>query len=102
MSFAKKDATFLHCLPRGPEVSDEVFLGKTSGKIIRTIRSIWPHFLMGGASLSIEEANQELEEGWIDMITWGRHILANPDFVTRAKIGQEWISMTNEMREVLL
>ena len=30
MSFAKKDATFLHCLPRGPEVSGEVFLGKQS------------------------------------------------------------------------
>ena len=30
MSFAKKDATFLHCLPRGLEVSDEVFLGKQS------------------------------------------------------------------------
>ena len=30
MGFAKKDATFLHCLPRGPEVSDEVFLGKQS------------------------------------------------------------------------
>jgi len=30
MSFAKKDATFLHCLPRGMEVSSEVFLGKNS------------------------------------------------------------------------
>ncbi|MDA7583037.1 ornithine carbamoyltransferase [Candidatus Pelagibacter sp.] len=30
MSFAKKDATFLHCLPRGSEVSDKVFLGKQS------------------------------------------------------------------------
>ena len=30
MSFAKKDAIFLHCLPRGSEVSDEVFLGKNS------------------------------------------------------------------------
>ena len=30
MNFAKKDVTFLHCLPRGPEVSDEVFLGKQS------------------------------------------------------------------------
>jgi ornithine carbamoyltransferase len=30
ISFAKKDATFLHCLPRGSEVSDEVFLGKQS------------------------------------------------------------------------
>ena len=30
MSFAKKDCIFLHCLPRGDEVSDEVFLGKKS------------------------------------------------------------------------
>ncbi|MDA9071414.1 ornithine carbamoyltransferase [Candidatus Pelagibacter sp.] len=30
MSFAKKDVTFLHCLPRGKEVSSEVFLGKNS------------------------------------------------------------------------
>jgi len=30
MSFAKKEVTFLHCLPRGTEVSSEVFLGKNS------------------------------------------------------------------------
>ena len=30
MSYAKKDAIFLHCLPRGSEVSDEVFLSKQS------------------------------------------------------------------------
>ena len=30
MGFAKKDVTFLHCLPRGTEVSREVFLGKNS------------------------------------------------------------------------
>ena len=30
MSFAKKDAIFLHCLPRGTEVSSKVFLGKKS------------------------------------------------------------------------
>ena len=30
MSYAKKNAIFLHCLPRGPEVSDEVFLGEQS------------------------------------------------------------------------
>ena len=30
MSYAKKNVTFLHCLPRGREVSDEVFLGKQS------------------------------------------------------------------------
>ena len=30
MKYAKKDAIFLHCLPRGNEVSDDVFLGKHS------------------------------------------------------------------------
>ena len=30
MSLAKSDAIFLHCLPRGPEVTDKVFLGKQS------------------------------------------------------------------------
>jgi ornithine carbamoyltransferase len=30
MSYAKNDAIFLHCLPRGYEVSDEVFLGRQS------------------------------------------------------------------------
>ena len=30
MNAAKKDAIFLHCLPRGSEVSDDVFLGKQS------------------------------------------------------------------------
>ena len=30
MSFAKKDAIFLHCLPRGSEVSEKVFFGNQS------------------------------------------------------------------------
>ena len=30
INYAKQDTTFLHCLPRGQEVTDEVFLGKNS------------------------------------------------------------------------
>ena len=30
MKFAKKDCTFLHCLPRGSEVKDEVFKSNQS------------------------------------------------------------------------
>ena len=30
MSYAKKNCIFLHCLPRGNEVANEVFLGKNS------------------------------------------------------------------------
>ena len=34
MKYAKKDAIFLHCLPRGSEVTNDVFLGKQS-KVFR-------------------------------------------------------------------
>ena len=30
MSFAKKDCIFLHCLPRGEEVDEKIFLSKRS------------------------------------------------------------------------
>jgi len=40
MSFAKKDATFLHCLPRGTEVSSEVFLGKNSKVWIQALNRV--------------------------------------------------------------
>ena len=30
LSFAKKNSIFLHCLPRGSEVSNKVFFGKQS------------------------------------------------------------------------
>ena len=40
MSFAKKDVTFLHCLPRGSEVSDEIFLGKNSKVWIQALNRV--------------------------------------------------------------
>ena len=56
---------------------------KTSGKVIRYVRKQWPHLIVGGASLSIDNADQEITEGLLDLVTWGRAILANPDFVER-------------------
>ena len=40
MSFAKKDVTFLHCLPRGAEVTDKVFLGKSSKVWLQALNRI--------------------------------------------------------------
>tara|TARA_Y100000741_G_scaffold337123_1_gene296226 strand:- start:463 stop:639 length:177 start_codon:yes stop_codon:yes gene_type:complete len=37
--------------------------------------------MVGGASLKVEEAEKEIESGNLDLVTWGRLILANPDFV---------------------
>ena len=41
MNCAKKDAIFLHCLPRGPEVSNEVFLGKQSKVFQQALNRIY-------------------------------------------------------------
>ena len=41
MKCAKKDAIFLHCLPRGPEVSNDVFLGKQSKVFQQALNRIY-------------------------------------------------------------
>ncbi|GKT17219.1 alkene reductase [Acidovorax sp. SUPP2522] len=74
---------------------------ETSGKIVRRVRPLWPHFLMGGASLSAAEAEHEIQEGHLDMVTWGRALLANPDFVRRLERGEALEPMTPERRAVL-
>ena len=74
---------------------------ETSGKIIRMIRKIWPYFLIGGASLSISEAENEVSSGYLDLVTWGRAILANPDFVKKVESGREIIPFTDSMRKTL-
>lgn len=57
----------------------------TSGRVIRTIRPRWPHLLIGGASLSPEHAQAELDSGLLDMVTYGRLLIANPDLVLRIR-----------------
>ena len=56
---------------------------ETSGRIIRMVRPHWQGLMIGGASLSREQAEQEISDGLVDMVTWGRHLLANPDLVSR-------------------
>jgi len=40
MSFANKNCIFLHCLPRGNEVSDDVFLGKKSHVWVQALNRV--------------------------------------------------------------
>jgi N-ethylmaleimide reductase len=74
---------------------------ETSGKVIRSIRSNWKHLLIGGASLTLEQATHELTEGYLDLVTWGRAILANPDFVRKLTFGSELIPFSDSMRSEL-
>lgn len=74
---------------------------ETSGKVIRKIRKLWPHLLIGGASLSISDANMEVENGNLNMVTWGRAILANSDFVERVQRGDGLLDFNDSMRKTL-
>ena len=74
---------------------------ETSGAVIKKIRKKWTHFLIGGASLTHEEAIKEVSEERLDMVTWARYILANPDFVSKLENNKEIFDMTNEMRQKL-
>lgn len=60
---------------------------RTSGRVIRQVRPLWPHLLLGGASLTLEQAQRELDEGWVDLVTYGRFLIANPDLVERLRSG---------------
>ncbi len=73
----------------------------TSGRIIRTVRPNWNGVILGGASLSQDDAEAEVRDGWLDMVTWGRSFLANPDLTRRIENGAVWLPFENEMRNVL-
>jgi 2,4-dienoyl-CoA reductase-like NADH-dependent reductase (Old Yellow Enzyme family) len=71
---------------------------ETSQKVIRKIRSHWNHFLIGGASLTLAEATEEFKNGRLDMVTWGRAFIANPDLVQKFKLGVKPIEFDDTMR----
>lgn len=75
---------------------------KTSGRVVRMARPQWKGILMGGASLTPEQASSEISEGLLDMITWGRFVLANPDFITKLKDNRPLTEFSREMLGQLL
>jgi N-ethylmaleimide reductase len=73
----------------------------TSGKVLRMIRPLWSHTIISGASLTPEQADKEIKNGLIDLATYGRFILANPDFVERIREGKEFVPYNAEMLKTL-
>jgi 2,4-dienoyl-CoA reductase-like NADH-dependent reductase (Old Yellow Enzyme family) len=61
----------------------------TAGRAVRLTRARWPHLLIAGASLSPLEAQAELDQGLLDMVTYGRALIANPDLVPRLRTRRE-------------
>jgi N-ethylmaleimide reductase len=62
---------------------------QTSGKVCRLIRRSWRNLLIGGASLTGHQAQEELADGILDMVTWGRLLISNPDLYFLLKSAQD-------------
>ena len=54
MSYAKKDCTFLHCLPRGSEVDDTVFRSKSSKVWLQALNRVHVIISSGGKMLNAD------------------------------------------------
>jgi len=74
---------------------------RTSGRILPIVRKHWVDLLLGGASLSLDEARSEVTSGRLELVTWGRAIIANPDFVSRVRSQREMVAFDNSMRGLL-
>jgi 2,4-dienoyl-CoA reductase-like NADH-dependent reductase (Old Yellow Enzyme family) len=74
----------------------------TAGRIVRAVRPKWSGVLLGGASLTVEQAEAELGQGLLDLVTWGRAFIANPDLTTRIREGHAWAPFSDEMRATLV
>lgn len=73
----------------------------TSGKIVRMARPLWPHIIIAGASLPPKEAEKEIMDGLVDLVTYGRFVLANPDFVKKIAANEPLVPYDPEMRKTL-
>ena len=70
---------------------------QTSGAVIRNVRPLWKGVLIGGASLTVEQAQREISESHLDLVTFGRSLIANPDLVEKSKRNQPLIEFDTSM-----
>src|SRR5690606_18675355 len=55
----------------------------------KAFRSLFKNTLIGNKDLTFEKANDLIKEGTIDMASYGRYYLSNPDVVERFENGWE-------------
>lgn len=70
---------------------------QTSGAVIRKVRPLWKGVLIGGASLTVEQAQQEINDNHLDLVTFGRNLIANPDLVEKAKRNEPLVEFDTSM-----
>ncbi len=73
----------------------------TSGRIVRMVRPRWDGLIMAGASLTPEQAESEVADGLVDLVTWGRAYIANPDLAHKIERAEPILPFVNAMRDTL-
>jgi 2,4-dienoyl-CoA reductase-like NADH-dependent reductase (Old Yellow Enzyme family) len=74
----------------------------TAAKIVGKVRPMWPGVIIAGASLSAADAAAQIDAGQVDLVTWGRAFIANPDLPAKIRSNEPWIPFTDAMRETLV
>jgi len=78
---------------------------RTAGRILVFLKAkglIDDLTVIGGSSFTIEEANRELSQGVLDLVTWGRLFISNPDLAIKLKGDSEIVSFDPSMLPNLL
>jgi N-ethylmaleimide reductase len=107
--WADLDAMLAHLLPRFDTIGLRMLdiscanadYFQTSGKVIAAARALWPHLMVGGASLALDRAQAEVDAGRLDLVTWGRAFIANPDLVRKFRQGVPLVDFSDSMRTSL-
>lgn len=75
---------------------------ETSARMVRKIRPLFDGVIISGASLTPEQAEDELASGMVDAITWGRAYIANPDLADRIRDHAALVPFEDSMRGTLI
>ncbi|MCW3012387.1 MAG: 1,2-oxophytodienoate reductase [Solirubrobacterales bacterium] len=83
-ALAPLDLAYLHVLDSS---------GYAGYPVLEQARELWPGTLMGNEGFSeeftVEEADQMIADGKLDLVAYGRRFIANPDLPTRLRTGAE-------------
>ena len=72
------------------EVARGDFQGKQSGDVLTPVRQSYQGVLVGNMGYSAHEANQAVELGLVDAVSFGVPFIANPDLPQRIRQGSAW------------
>lgn len=99
-ALAKLRLAYLHAVRA--EVSGNVTVAESErhkvADVLGFVRPLWPHTLMAAGNYTAAGATAAVRDGQADLVAFGRDFIANPDLVSRFRMGhplaprnpQEW------------